>query len=86
MPPAAIVKPEGAGKPAGSNRRSGGAASLRSADAAAADPERSPAADGGEQQDEDEDRVDDGIVTNLRPHYSYVSGLRCTHSPSLVSR
>lgn len=77
VPPAAVVKLEGAAKPAGSVRSGGGGASLRGAEAATTARESSNAAGSAEEEEEtNEDRVDDGIVTNLRPHHAYISGLR----------
>lgn len=81
--PAVVVKEQSDAEPGGggSGRRRRSAAASATVDGAEAEAEAgtegAAAGDAEGSRGEGADRVDDGIVTNLRPHFSYISGLRC---------
>lgn len=81
-PAADGAQPKGSAKPAGNESGNGRRRSLRSGGphttaGAASEGGAVESTDAQPQEDsQNEDRVDDGIVTNIRPHHAYISGLR----------
>jgi hypothetical protein len=86
-PAADGAQPKGSAKPAGNESGNGRRRSLRSGGphttaGAASEGGAVESTDAQPQEDsQNEDRVDDGIVTNIRPHHAYISGLRCSSAP-----